>query len=36
MDILSDDNNFNYMQHLDILSQAELGLQYLHNEDIIQ
>ena len=35
MDILNDDNNFNYMQRLDILSQAALGLQYLHNQDII-
>ena len=35
MDILNDDNNFNYMQRLDILSEATLGLQYLHNQDII-
>lgn len=35
MDILNDDNNFNYMQRLDILSQAALGLQYLLNQDII-
>ena len=35
MGILNDDNTFNYMQCLDILSQAALGLQYLHNQDII-
>ena len=35
MDILNDDSNFNYMQRLDILSQAALGLQYLLNQDII-
>ena len=35
MDVLNDDNTFSYMQHLDILSQAALELQYLHDQGII-